>query len=304
MILNLLLAGLFSLGVLSIFYALAQNFNTPSRVDVVVDQYTQPKTLEEMELAQPFSTRVLRPMLKNISGMLARRTPQQMLESLRHKLDLAGNPYDIPAAEFMSLRGMVAVLTAVSSGALFAVLGASTAMLFLLIGVGALLGFYLPILWLDLKIRARQEEIELALPDALDMLTICVEAGMGLDAAMGRVAERWNNELGRAFRRAITEVRLGKARHEALRDMANRAEVADLTNFIAAVVQVERLGGGIAKVLRIQSEQMRVTRRQRAYARVNQTPAKMVFPLVFCFFPSLFIILLGPAIIRIFIRGF
>jgi len=141
------------------------------------------------------------------------------------------------------------------------------------------------------------------LPDALDMLTICVEAGLGLDAAMSRVAERWNSELGRAFARALYEIRVGKTRHEALRDMANRADVPDLTNFIAAVVQVDKLGGGIAKMLRIQSEQMRVTRRQRAYARVNQTPAKLVFPLVFCFFPSIFVVLLGPAVVRLVTHG-
>lgn len=301
--LNFLLAGMCSLSIILIFAALARTMNAPSRVDAVMNQYTQTKSLEEMELAQPFTARVLRPLFRNMAGVFAQRTPQQMLQSMRHKLDLAGNPFDIPAVEFMGLRVAVAILTAVLLATAFTLLGSSS-WAFVMLLVGGILGFYLPVLWLDLKIRTRQEEIELALPDALDMLTICVEAGMGLDAAMGRVAERWNNELGYAFRRALTEIRVGKARHEAFRDMANRAEVADLTNFIAAVIQNERLGGGIAKLLRIQSEQMRVTRRQRAYTRVNQTPVKMVFPLVFCFFPALFVVLLGPAIIRIVTRGF
>lgn len=300
---EIILAGMFALGILFIFYAWAKIASTPSRVDTIVERYT-PRSYDEVELAQPFSTRVLRPIIQTMARLFASRTPQQILEGMRHKLDLAGNPYDLPPIEFMGLRALSVIFTAVVFGLIFDALHASSLWLGLLIIVGAILGFYLPILWLDFKIRARQEEIEMALPDALDMLTICVEAGLGLDAAMARVAERWNTQLGRAFGRVIYEVRVGKTRHEALRDMANRADVPDLTNFIAAVIQVDKLGGGIAKLLRIQSEQMRVIRRQRAYAQVNQTPAKLVFPLVFCFFPSLFIVLLGPAVVRLVTRGF
>ncbi|MBI5031261.1 MAG: type II secretion system F family protein [Chloroflexi bacterium] len=297
-----ILAGTFAFGVVLVFFAVAQMISRPSRVDTIVERYT-PRSYDEVVLAQPFSTRVLRPVIQTMARLLANRTPQQMLESLRHKLDLAGNPLDLPPVEFMGLRAVAAIFAAVVFGVIFDVLRSPSILLVLMILVGAFLGFYLPILWLDLKVRTRQEEIELSMPDALDMLTICVEAGLGLDAAMQRVAERWNSELGRAFGRALYEIRIGKTRQDALRDMANRADVPDLTNFIAAILQVDKLGGGIAKMLRIQSEQMRVMRRQRAYARVNQTPAKLVFPLVFCFFPSLFIVLLGPAVVRLLTRG-
>ena len=296
------LAGLFAFGVMLIFLALARRVSTPGRVDAVVEHYA-PRSYDEVVLAQPFSTRVLRPIIQAATRLFATRTPQQILEGMRHKLDLAGNPFDLPPMEFMGLRALAVIFTALAFTLIFNALHANSILVLILTPAGAILGFYLPVLWLDLKIRARQEEIQLALPDALDMLTICVEAGLGLDAAMSRVAERWNSELGRAFARALYEIRVGKTRHEALRDMANRADVPDLTNFIAAVVQVDKLGGGIAKMLRIQSEQMRVTRRQRAYARVNQTPAKLVFPLVFCFFPSIFVVLLGPAVVRLVTHG-
>lgn len=301
---SLFLAGLFTLGIILVFAAIALSISTPSRVDMVVEQYRQPRTLEEAELAQPFTRRIVRPILLQIARIINQRTPQSLMDSTRLKLDLAGNPFDLPVLEFMGLRGLATVLGAVLLGLFAQVLNAQSWLIVLLILAGAVLGFYLPVFWLDYKIRARREDIEFALPDALDMLTICVEAGLGLDAAMSRVAEKWDNALGRAFGRVIYEIRLGKSRQEAMRDMAERGGSTELTNFVAAVIQVDKLGGGIAKLLRIQSEQMRVTRRQRAYARANQTPIKMVIPLVFCFFPSLFIILIGPAAIRILVKGF
>ena len=119
---------------------------------------------------------------------------------------------------------------------------------------------------------------------------------------MAKVGERWNNEISRALGRAGVEIRLGKARQEALRDIANRTGVAEVSNFVAAIVQAEQLGTGIAKVLRIQSDQMRVLRRQRAQERANQTPVKILFPLAFCIFPAMFVVVLGPALIRLFLE--
>jgi tight adherence protein C len=167
---------------------------------------------------------------------------------------------------------------------------------------GAILGYYLPVFWLNSKIRTRQHDIQKALPDALDLLTISVEAGLGFDAAMVKVTEKEDNELSRAFGRVSAEIRLGKIRREALRDMANRCDVPDMTNFIAAVIQADQLGVSLSKILRIQSEQMRVKRRQRAEELANQAPVKMVIPLVFLVFPSILIVLLGPAVLQ-FITG-
>jgi tight adherence protein C len=128
-------------------------------------------------------------------------------------------------------------------------------------------------------------------------LTICVEAGLGFDAAMGKVYEKWDNELSIAFGRVIQEIQLGKIRREALRDMASRMDVPDVTSFTAAIIQADQLGVSISKILRVQSDQMRVKRRQRAQEKAQQAPVKMMIPMVLLIFPSIWIVLLGPSII-------
>jgi tight adherence protein C len=165
--------------------------------------------------------------------------------------------------------------------------------------VAALLGFFLPILWLRSKIRNRQTQIVRSLPDALDLLTITVEAGMGFDGAIQKVAEKWDNQLSKGFNKVTQEMRLGISRREALKNMDRTMGVPDVTTFVAAIIQAEQLGVSIAKILRVQSEQMRVKRRQRAEEMANKAPIKMLFPMVFLIFPALFIILLGPAILVI-----
>ena len=151
--------------------------------------------------------------------------------------------------------------------------------------------------WLGIK--ARQKAILLMIPDTLDLLTISVRAGLGFDAALAKVVEKLKGPLSDEFRRALAEVRVGKTRREALRDIIPRTEVPPLTNFIGAVIQAETLGVSISKVLQVQSEQLRIERRQRAEEQAAKAPIKMLFPLVGCIFPSLFIVILGPAIILI-----
>lgn len=258
-----------------------------------------PATLEEIELSMPFSERVLAPMLRRTSGFMIRFTPSQTLESTRHKLDLAGNPNNWTPSEFFGVR----LVAAVALGALiFLVLSLAAVDWLPRIGFTALfavLGFMLPALWLGNKIRSRKQSVIRSLPDALDLLTICVEAGLGFDQAMQKVAEKWDDDLSRSFARVLHEIRLGKIRREALRDMANRLDVSDVTSFVAAVIQAEQLGVSIAKVLRIQSDQMRVRRRQRAEEKAHQAPVKMLFPMVFLIFPAIWIVLLGPAILQV-----
>jgi tight adherence protein C len=162
-----------------------------------------------------------------------------------------------------------------------------------------LIGFFFPQLWLQGRINARQKEIRKAMPDALDLLTICVEAGLGFEAAMSKVSEKWENQLSMAFQRAIREIQLGKARRDAMRDMADRIGIPEMTSFVAAIIQSEILGVSLAKVLRIQSDQMRVRRRQIAEEAAHQAPVKMILPLAFLIFPSIFIILLTPALIQL-----
>ena len=164
---------------------------------------------------------------------------------------------------------------------------------------GLALGYMSPQLWLSSKISKRQEEALKALPDAMDLLTICVEAGLGFDAAMAKVAEKWDNELSKAFARTVQEMQLGKLRREAMRNMAYSMDVPDLTSFVAAIIQADQLGVSIAKVMRIQSEQMRMKRRQRAEEKARQAPVKIMLPLVFFIFPTILIVLLGPAVLQI-----
>jgi tight adherence protein C len=257
-----------------------------------------PATLEEIELSMPFSERVLAPMVRRTAGFMARLTPEQTLESTRHKLDLAGNPNNWTPAEFFGVR---AVACAALGGLIFLVLWIANVDWLQRLGltvVFALLGFMLPALWLGQKIRNRKNSVIRSLPDALDLLTICVEAGLGFDQAMQNVAEKWDDELSRAFARVLQEIRLGKTRREALRDLANRLDLSDVTSFVAAVIQAEQLGVSIAKVLRIQSDQMRIRRRQRAEEKAHQAPVKMLFPMVFLIFPAIWIVLLGPALLQ------
>ena len=163
--------------------------------------------------------------------------------------------------------------------------------------VSLVAGLVMPMLWLRSKISRRQRSIIKSLPDALDLLTICVEAGLGFDAAMSKVAEKWEDELSTAFMRVIQEIQLGKLRREALRDMADRMEVRDMSTFVAAIIQADQLGVSIARVLRIQSDQMRVRRRQRAEEQARAATLKILPPVVFFIFPAILVVLLGPAVI-------
>ncbi|HIE39016.1 MAG TPA: type II secretion system F family protein [Anaerolineales bacterium] len=263
----------------------------------------QMPTLEEIELSLPFSERVVMPVLRQLAEFVTRMTPAQTIERTRHKLELAGFPYRIGPAEFLAARY---VLGALFGGAILVALGPANLPVrqkMLLIPVVALLGFFLPVMWLGSQIRRRQTEIIRALPDALDLLTICVEAGLGFDAAMAKVAEKWDNELSRAFTRVLQEIQLGKLRREALRDMADSMDVQEVSTFCAAVIQAEQLGVSISKVLRIQADEMRVRRRQRAEELARQAPIKIMIPTAFLIFPALFIVLLGPAALTLMSAG-
>jgi len=262
----------------------------------------QAVTLEEIELSLPFSQRIVLPLLNGIAQFMARFTPQRSLESARHNLELAGNPYNLTASQFWAARAAAAVVLGGLITLLMFVTKAPWTQRVLYPLLAIAIGFFLPVLWLSSQISRRKNSIIKALPDALDLLTVCVEAGLGFDAAMQKVTEKWKDDLAMAFGRVLQEIRLGKMRREALRDMADRMDVTDVTSFVAAIIQADQLGVSIAKVLRIQSDQMRVRRRQRAEEKAHQAPVKMLFPMVFLIFPSIYIVLLGPAILT-FIGG-
>jgi len=257
-------------------------------------------SLEEIELSQPFTERVIIPIVRKIGEISARFTPQKAIQDTARRLELAGNPWPIDAATFLAIRFILGV----------ALGGFVTAMILLspspnfndnaLYIFGATFGgFYLPHLMLTSRITNRQREIRKAMPDALDLLTICVEAGLGFDAAMSKVSEKWDNQLSLAFARAIREIQLGKVRRDALKAMADRLDIAEMTSFVAAIIQSEQLGVSMAKILRIQADQMRMKRRQRAEEEAHKAPVKMVLPMAFLMFPTILIIVLTPAALQI-----
>lgn len=256
-------------------------------------------SIEEIELSMPLTDRILVPILRRLSGLVVRLTPQTMLEQTGHRLELAGSPGNISAAEFWVIRIIVTVVLAALFFVFFGRFGADPGRRVLYTFIATALGFILPSLYLSAAISRRQEAIIKKFPDALDLMSICVDAGLTFDGSMARVDEKWDDPLAREFGRVIYEIQLGKSRRQALRDMSDRMEVADVTSFVAAILQAEHLGVSIGRVLRIQSEQMRIRRRQRAEEKAHQAPVKMVFPMVFLIFPSMFIVLLGPAFLQI-----
>jgi tight adherence protein C len=256
-------------------------------------------TLDEIEMTLPFGERFLRPIVERVGSIITSKTPAKQQEALQDKINLAGRPFGLTVGMFLTSQIVsLLAMTALAFG-LSQVLGLQGTIAIVTPVGGGVFGYILPNIWLDRKVKRRQKELLLALPNALDLLTISVEAGLGFDAAIARVCEKYHNALSVEFAQVLNEVRLGRPRLEALDDMGRRNKVEELNNFIQAVVQSEQLGVGIASVLRIQSEEIRRRRRQRAEEQGQKAPLKMLFPMVGCIFPTLFICLLGPALLQV-----
>ncbi len=308
LILGFLVIGAILLAIMGLKERETEEDPLQARLAEYVDSGREIHSLEEIELEQPFSERVLKPLGRWLGELALKFTPQNAIETAQRNLELAGRPNGLEASTFIALRFVSLI---VFGGGTFLLLRISHNKSFhskaLLFGIiFAVLGYYLPDLWLKSKIRRRQENILRALPDALDLLTICVGAGLGFDGAMSKVVEKWDNELAFEFGRVLREIQLGKSRREALRDMADRVGLPEMSSFVAAIIQSEQLGVSLGKVLLIQAENMRTKRRQRAEEKAHQAPVKMLFPLVFLVMPALFIVLLGPAVmivIQMFVGG-
>lgn len=296
---SILLALCVAFGVILIFQGLSR-----PQVDLLETRLAQfgdrELTLDEMEMSLPLVDRLVRPFFDRIGNALTSRLKAGQREALQEKLNLAGRPYGLTVGTFLTMQVILLVVFAVVGYGVANLMGLVGAQLLLGPIVGGVLGFLVPQSMLSRKIRMRQKEILLALPNALDLLTISVEAGLGFDAAMARVTEKYHNALALEFTRVLNEIRLGRPRSEALDDMGKRNKVDELNTFVQAIIQSEQLGVGIANVLRIQSEEMRRRRRQRAEEQGQKAPLKMLFPMVGCIFPTLFIVLLGPAVIKVF----
>jgi tight adherence protein C len=292
-------------GILLIAFGLAMSVS-PRQGDLLEARLAQfaeagraPATLAEVEMSLPLFDRVVRPFLDKVGNRLNKNASQGGTDALQEKLNLAGRPWGLNASGFLALR-LLSMLIFTAIGLALAVLGALSMPLFAVVPVGGLiLGYLAPQIVVARRIKKRQKEILLALPSALDLLTISVEAGLSFDAALTRVVDKYNNEFSRELTIMLNEVRLGRPRLEALDDVGRRCKVEELSNFIQAIIQSEQLGVGVANVLRIQSEEIRRKRRQRAEEQGQKAPLKMLFPMVGCIFPTLFIVLLGPAVIEV-----
>ncbi len=285
----------------------------PDAINDRLSQFTErTMTLEEMELAQPFSQRVIVPMMRGVLLKLGESGPQQSMERMRNNIAMAGNPAGLTPTMFVGVRISLALVLALAFGGIGFLTSATdplnpgNAPISALIGagLGLVLGYLLPSMWLGQQIGKRKKAITKALPDALDLLCICVEAGLSFDQATQRLVEKWDDPLTREFRRTLSDTRLGRPRRDAMKDMITRCGVDDVQTFLGAVIQAEQLGVSIGRILKIQSDQMRLRRRQRAEEEAHKAPIKMLFPMVFLIFPSLFVVILGPSIPRLMASGF
>ena len=296
---EILIAVLAAAAVLLITFGIAAR---PSE-DAVQARLSQlvvtPKSLEEMELDQPFFDRVMRPTIQRLSRA-GRRQEGGAIARIDAKLEQAGYPGGLRGADWVGVKILSLIAFAIIGFLLGLLLTSGSLVVSPLFALGgAAIGYLAPEFWLGRKIRARSMDMVLQLPDALDLLTISVEAGLGFDAALAKVVEKMEGAIVDEFRQALAEVRMGRPRRDALRDVATRADAQPVSNFIGAIVQAEQLGVPIAKVLQIQSNQLRVERRQRAEEAAAKAPVKMLFPMVGCIFPTIFIVILGPAVVTV-----
>ena len=306
----IVILGMLIIGVVMLGGLVMTGLSSRSEVDPLQERLAEyatreelPKSLEELELSLSRKDRIVLPIFDALAGFVIQFTPEKQIEAIRKKLEQAGKGDADPAA-FFAQRIVMTVLMGV--GAFFLAFFLSNwpasrgipATIF-----ATWLGYQLPVMQLTSAIQKRQESVVRDLPDALDLLTICVEAGLGFDTAMGKVYEKWDNEISNAFGRILQEIQLGKLRREALRDMSERLDVPDFTTFAGAIIQADQLGVSIGKILRVQSDQMRVKRRQRAQEKAQQAPVKMMIPMVFLIFPSIWVVLMGPAIILLIESG-
>jgi tight adherence protein C len=255
--------------------------------------------LEGEDLTVPFRDRVVRPLLEKCGRVASRLAPRVVQVTVMQRLLQAGHPYKLHTNSFLAVMGLCALalpVVALLGGWALNLPVRTIAGLMLLF---VFLGVFVPWFWLTRKATERIRAIELALPDAIDLLVVSVEAGLAFDMALAKVTEKMKGPLPDEFARTLNEIRLGKMRHQALRDMADRVGSKSLSNFLVTVVQSTQMGGSLGNILRIQSERVRQERRMRASEMAMKAPVKMLFPMICFIFPALFVVLLGPAVIRI-----
>ena len=285
--------------VIGIAFADAKPVQGLGRSIAALEAMAQAPAEMRAELDRSFGDRVLAPLQKRALALGRRLTGANSAERVRLKLDLAGNPRDWSVDRVISLKVIAALALGIVGPAVAVMMGMSASMCVAALLGGLVLGFFGPDLYLYQKTHDRSEQMQRGLADAIDLMTISVESGLGFDAAVQQVARNTEGPLADEFARVLREMQIGKGRAEALRALANRTNVADLKSFVSAMVQADSFGIPIAQVLRVQSGEMRIKRRQRAETKAQQVPVKITIPLIFCILPCLFVAVMGPAAINI-----
>jgi tight adherence protein C len=254
----------------------------------------KPKSLEELELQRPLSERTIKPLIRALAGLMSKFYPANTARSLELKLKKAGME-DMSSDFFLGVKAFTALIGAVLISLPANLMTSEAAATIMVIPLGLIFGFLMPDFYLGNRAGTRSQAILVQLADALDLLTISVEAGLAFDAGIIKVTEKLKGPLSEEFKRASGEMRIGKTRAEALRGIIERTDVKELHNFISAIIQADQLGVSMSKVLRVQSETLRVERRQRAEEKAAKAPVLIMLPTIGCIFPSLFIVILAPA---------
>lgn len=252
----------------------------------------------EDELQVAFKERVLLPMLKKMSLFTQKYTPQRQRAMIETKLISAGRPFHWTAADFLSVQYSMAVIFAIAAGLLSYFGHAGPGVQYLAVICSFIAGYLIMPIFINSTISRRQVNMEKELPDLLDLMVISIEAGLGFDAALQRVVQKSKGPLSQEFNQCLQEMRMGKTRKEALKDLARRNNEGDLAVFVGAIIQADQLGVSIGNVLRTQADQMRVKRKQRIEEKAMKAPVKMLIPMVLFIFPTIFLILLGPSVIQ------
>jgi tight adherence protein C len=269
-----------------------------NRVTEVVGPET-PVPIRQQELSFPLYQRFVKPMFSGIFGILMKYIPAANEDILAKKLSEAGKPYNLLPREVLVIKYLMAVIFAIGIRFLLHNSGKSHMQTLVMIIAACIFGWLLPDVLINSKGRQRKEQVSKELPEVLDLLTVCIEAGLGFDGAIKKVVDKSKGVLPDELFIVLEEIRMGKPRREALRDMADRLAVDDFSNFVGSVIMAEQLGISIGKVLRLQSKEVRLKRRQSVEELAMKAPVKMLIPMVFFIFPAIFVVLLGPAAIQI-----
>jgi tight adherence protein C len=298
---------LLTLGILGVFTAILLSLTAigvftnerrgVSKSLAVVEAFSAAPEAMQQELQPSFGDRVLTPMLERLLGLGKRITPADHAERIRRKLDVAGNPPGWTVDRVTSLKVLGLFLGPVAGVMLAMLLGWAVGPLLAAAIGGGLVGYFAPNLYLYQKGYDRTAQMQKALPDALDLLTISVEAGLGFDSALSQVARNTDGPLAHEFARVLQEMQIGLGRANALRALGERSTLPDLRSFASAMVQADTFGIPVGQVLRVQSSEIRVKRRQRAEEQAQKVPVKILLPLIACILPCLFIVVIGPAVI-------